>query len=187
MNNATHNPHSQTKVQTPNALNGNVVVTARRMNEDVIGVQKSLRLFLPSAVSNRNELNLQKKSVSLPLNSPTFKTKVDLCDSKSGSSTFQILSGNDDNLFSLEPSQQALILVKAPPESIEANVVVRNGDLNVCNIKVNFVATAKDSDVSLHSKVFALNEISTSVQENSPRGTLVLDTPVINLNQGLVL
>ena len=125
------------KSHVPNVLNGNVVVSVRKISDSPDdAIKKTLRFFLKPSSKNSNSHRLvhQKKTAQLPLNSAPLSTKVELCGSNTPTSTLQILSGNDENLFSLDSSKQVLVLVKTPVQVNDARVVVRTGNLNLCTV-----------------------------------------------------
>ena len=169
------------KSHVPNVLNGNVVVSVRKISDSLDdAIKKTLRFFLKPSSKNSNSHRLvhQKKTAQLPLNSAPLSTKVELCGSNTPTSTLQILSGNDENLFSLDSSKQVLVLVKTPVQVTNARVVVRTGNLNLCTVDVTFTQDNQESHEI--SNVFPLDEFVTTVPENSPRGTLVIDLPVLS-------
>ena len=157
------------------ASNGNIKVSARKLNSDE-HIEKSLRFFLPSALKARNQLVMKQKSVSLPTNSD-LNTRVDLCDYKTSTSS-QILSGNDDNLFSLDSAKQVLVLVKNPTQPMTSSIVLRNGDLNICAINIEFKAPINQKDTL---EVFPIKDLVTTIPENTPRGTPIITIPTLKI------
>ena len=161
------------------ASNGNIKVSARKLNSDE-QIEKSLRFFLPSSLKSRNQLMMKEKSISLPTNS-NLNTKVELCDYKTSTSS-QILSGNDDNLFSLDSAKQVLVLVKNPSQPMTTNIVLRNGDLNICAININFQAPVNQKDTL---EVFPIKDLVTTIPENTPRGTSIIAIPTLKHEEGV--
>jgi protocadherin-16/23 len=153
-------------------------VSVRRLNErPEEATKKTLRFFWTSSKTS-SVLMAKSRQVHLPINSP-LNSKVNLCDPSGGrtSSITQILSGNDDNLFTLD--KQVLVLVKRPLESQDVNVVIRSGslsDLSICTVQVNFFNDVSDS---ASDQVFILDDIVTSVAENAPSGAFVLRPPML--------
>lgn len=167
------------KKSNPKVLSSTVQVSVRKISDsDSEGIRKTLRLFMPNAQNHQRKLTMNSKTVDLPLNSSPLSTKVDICDSKAPSSNLQILSGNDDNLFTLESLKQQLILFKTPIEETEKHIVVRTGDLTICTITAKFSKALTESENEVKD-AFPLQEFVAVVPENSPRGTYVLRLPTL--------
>ena len=162
-------------------------VSVRRINEATI-VTKSLRFFIssPQNIPDYTQVITSTKTVTLPLSSPV-NSKVPICEIPSEDQPIisQILSGNDDNLFNTDSSKHSLVLIKTPLKPMTTNVVLRIGrttnDLTICKVQVTFTQDHKLSgyyNFALQNlEIFPIKDFVVAVEENSPKGTLVLELP----------
>ena len=170
--------------QMEDVLSGSVTISARKISDSMENtIRQILRFFRPSIAQETRPIMLQEKSVSYPLTSSLQNKNIDFCSSQVESS-IQILSGNDNNYFSLDSQKQELVIVKVPTEQTKEKVVIKTGPMTLCTIEVDF--TENSFNGNRVTNVFPLDTYVTNIPENSPKGTLIMRMPLLSNPRGTV-
>jgi len=162
-------------------------ITVRRIDElPSDGVTRKLKLIVPPS-TQKSEPKFSSLNVTIS-SSASLSETIQLCPhlDKSDDPSIQIVSGNEDHLFTLDTLNRRLLLARRPSSSMSNShyVVIKMGtrsQFSLCriNIFVNNDGNVDGNKTTSSDFYFPITDAVTSVKENSPAGTFVFRPPVV--------